>query len=276
MSEPAVRVDRLEKTLGSNTVLRGISFEARAGEIFGLLGPNGAGKTTTLRIIGTLLAPDKGSVAVLGFAALSFLGRGPGYGAVPTPTAPPTGAAVTSQPSMPLDTTRWIPFAGSLYGYSVAYPLGWQTSAATELWAGQTSYDMWASSANAPWADKTYDNTVRLEYRRTALVFHRHRATIGGLFTQQMRGGRGRALMCRRYSPYLEWGWRDELGAWRDLGSGAWVVVKTAGSSLGSDPDGRARISEAYVDFVRKLAQRVGFVAGTLGATSARARTGEG
>jgi sodium transport system ATP-binding protein len=48
-------------------VLRDISFEARAGEIFGLLGPNGAGKTTTLRIICTLLAPDAGSVDVLGF-----------------------------------------------------------------------------------------------------------------------------------------------------------------------------------------------------------------
>jgi sodium transport system ATP-binding protein len=48
-------------------VLRGISFEANAGEIFGLLGPNGAGKTTTLRIICTLLAPDAGSVDVLGF-----------------------------------------------------------------------------------------------------------------------------------------------------------------------------------------------------------------
>ena len=63
----AVRVDRLEKTLGSNKVLRGISFEAHSGEIFGLLGPNGAGKTTTLRIICTLLAPDAGSVDVLGF-----------------------------------------------------------------------------------------------------------------------------------------------------------------------------------------------------------------
>ncbi len=65
--ESAVRVDRLAKSLGPNKVLRGISFEARRGEIFGLLGPNGAGKTTTLRIICTLLAPDAGSVAVLGF-----------------------------------------------------------------------------------------------------------------------------------------------------------------------------------------------------------------
>jgi sodium transport system ATP-binding protein len=67
VSPAAIAVDRLEKTLGKNRVLRGISFDALSGEIFGLLGPNGAGKTTTLRIICTLLAPDAGSVAVLGF-----------------------------------------------------------------------------------------------------------------------------------------------------------------------------------------------------------------
>ncbi|HKB17480.1 MAG TPA: ATP-binding cassette domain-containing protein [Candidatus Dormibacteraeota bacterium] len=67
MTGAAVTVDRLEKTLGPNKVLRGISFEAHSGEIFGLLGPNGAGKTTTLRVICTLLAPDAGSVEVLGF-----------------------------------------------------------------------------------------------------------------------------------------------------------------------------------------------------------------
>jgi sodium transport system ATP-binding protein len=67
VSPAAVKVDRLEKALGKNKVLRGISLEAESGEIFGLLGPNGAGKTTTLRIICTLLAPDAGSVDVLGF-----------------------------------------------------------------------------------------------------------------------------------------------------------------------------------------------------------------
>jgi sodium transport system ATP-binding protein len=67
VSPAAVKVDRLEKTLGKNHVLRGISLEAHAGEIFGLLGPNGAGKTTTLRVICTLLAPDAGTVEVLGF-----------------------------------------------------------------------------------------------------------------------------------------------------------------------------------------------------------------
>jgi sodium transport system ATP-binding protein len=67
VTEAAVAVERLEKTLGKNKVLRGISFSAQPGEIFGLLGPNGAGKTTTLRIICTLLAPDSGRVEVLGF-----------------------------------------------------------------------------------------------------------------------------------------------------------------------------------------------------------------
>jgi sodium transport system ATP-binding protein len=71
VSPAAVKVDRLEKTLGKNKVLRGISMEAASGEIFGLLGPNGAGKTTTLRIVCTLLAPDAGSVQVLGFDTMS-------------------------------------------------------------------------------------------------------------------------------------------------------------------------------------------------------------
>ena len=70
MTEAAVSVERLEKTLGKNRVLRGISFQAQSGEIFGLLGPNGAGKTTTLRIISTLLTPDAGSVEVLGYDTL--------------------------------------------------------------------------------------------------------------------------------------------------------------------------------------------------------------
>jgi sodium transport system ATP-binding protein len=67
VTQAAVAVERLEKTLGKNQVLRGISFAAQPGEIFGLLGPNGAGKTTTLRIISTLLSPDSGTVEVLGF-----------------------------------------------------------------------------------------------------------------------------------------------------------------------------------------------------------------
>jgi sodium transport system ATP-binding protein len=43
-----------------------VSFEARAGEVFGLLGPNGAGKTTTMRILCTVLKPTSGIAKVAG------------------------------------------------------------------------------------------------------------------------------------------------------------------------------------------------------------------
>ncbi len=45
----------------------GVSFECRAGEIFGLLGLNGAGKTTTLRMLSTALTPTRGSAQVNGY-----------------------------------------------------------------------------------------------------------------------------------------------------------------------------------------------------------------
>jgi sodium transport system ATP-binding protein len=43
-----------------------VSFEAYEGEIFGLLGPNGAGKTTVLRMLATIIKPDKGDATIDG------------------------------------------------------------------------------------------------------------------------------------------------------------------------------------------------------------------
>ena len=51
--------------------LKGISFTAYSGEIFGLLGPNGAGKTTAMRSISTLIKPDTGTITLGDFDALS-------------------------------------------------------------------------------------------------------------------------------------------------------------------------------------------------------------
>ncbi len=62
----AVDVIDLWKKFGKRYVLRGLTFRVSVGEIYGLVGPNGAGKTTTLRILATILKPDKGSVHVLG------------------------------------------------------------------------------------------------------------------------------------------------------------------------------------------------------------------
>src|SRR5579883_1764240 len=55
--------------------VRGLTLAIEEGEIFGFLGPNGAGKTTTLRILATLLPPDKGTVSVAGYDLLRQPGR---------------------------------------------------------------------------------------------------------------------------------------------------------------------------------------------------------
>jgi ABC-2 type transport system ATP-binding protein len=62
----AIEVADLRKTYGGRPVLRGLSFQVGAGEIFALLGPNGAGKTTTVEIIEGYRRPDRGEVRVLG------------------------------------------------------------------------------------------------------------------------------------------------------------------------------------------------------------------
>jgi ABC-2 type transport system ATP-binding protein len=46
--------------------LKGVSLEIRSGEIFGLLGPNGAGKTTLIKILATLILPDRGTGSICG------------------------------------------------------------------------------------------------------------------------------------------------------------------------------------------------------------------
>lgn len=58
---------KIEKTDRKEIVaVNDLSFTANQGEIFGLLGPNGAGKTTTLRMLATLIAPDKGDAFIDG------------------------------------------------------------------------------------------------------------------------------------------------------------------------------------------------------------------
>jgi sodium transport system ATP-binding protein len=61
-----IEVDDLHKAFGAVKAVDGVSFVARDGEITGLLGPNGAGKTTTLRMLYTLMTPDRGAVRVDG------------------------------------------------------------------------------------------------------------------------------------------------------------------------------------------------------------------
>jgi ABC-2 type transport system ATP-binding protein len=59
----AIAVGDVTKRYGHREALRGVSFEARAGEVVAVIGPNGAGKTTLLSILAGLQAPTSGSVS---------------------------------------------------------------------------------------------------------------------------------------------------------------------------------------------------------------------
>ncbi|MBI3097339.1 MAG: ABC transporter ATP-binding protein [Planctomycetes bacterium] len=61
-----VRTMHLTKSYGPVRALDDISIEVRSGDIFGLVGPNGAGKTTLMKILSTLIKPDKGVAYVCG------------------------------------------------------------------------------------------------------------------------------------------------------------------------------------------------------------------
>jgi sodium transport system ATP-binding protein len=61
-----IEVTNLHKRFGKVTAVEDVSFRAEDGVVTGLLGPNGAGKTTTLRMLYTLIRPDKGSAKVDG------------------------------------------------------------------------------------------------------------------------------------------------------------------------------------------------------------------
>ncbi|MFD3507942.1 ATP-binding cassette domain-containing protein [Nocardia sp. NPDC058666] len=66
-TEIAVRTSGLGKSYGDFTAVGSVDLSIAAGSVFAMLGPNGAGKTTTVRMLATLLRPDRGNAEVFGF-----------------------------------------------------------------------------------------------------------------------------------------------------------------------------------------------------------------
>ncbi|MCG8917379.1 ATP-binding cassette domain-containing protein [Actinokineospora sp. PR83] len=62
MTDGVLEIDSISKRYGDVVALAGMSFDVRAGELFGFVGSNGAGKTTTMRIALGVLSADSGEV----------------------------------------------------------------------------------------------------------------------------------------------------------------------------------------------------------------------
>jgi ABC-2 type transport system ATP-binding protein len=74
-----LRVENVTKRFGDFTAVENLSFNVKAGRVFGFLGPNGAGKTTTIRMIVGITAPDEGKIRLLGEKVSSEIQNQIGY-----------------------------------------------------------------------------------------------------------------------------------------------------------------------------------------------------
>ena len=66
----SIEVKNLTKKFGKFTSVDSISFDVKAGEVFGFLGANGAGKSTTIRMLCGILEPTSGDATVGGFSVI--------------------------------------------------------------------------------------------------------------------------------------------------------------------------------------------------------------
>src|SRR5512136_2476857 len=62
----AIVLKGLTKTFGETVAVRDLDLVVPQGALYGVIGPNGAGKTTTIRMILSILLPDRGELSVLG------------------------------------------------------------------------------------------------------------------------------------------------------------------------------------------------------------------
>lgn len=66
MESYAVSTINISKSFGNRVALNSVNLDIFTGELFGIIGPDGAGKTTLIRILTSLMLPDKGNMVVYG------------------------------------------------------------------------------------------------------------------------------------------------------------------------------------------------------------------
>jgi len=101
-----VKIAGLTKEFGQTTALQGIDLEIAEGEFVSLIGPSGCGKSTLLRIIGDLIEPTSGTVAVNGKPARQAR-KDRDYGIVFQDPVLYDWRTVAKNVALPLEMARW-------------------------------------------------------------------------------------------------------------------------------------------------------------------------
>ena len=108
------------------------------------------------------------------------------------------------------------------------------------------------------------ETDLKLRYNPKAVVFHRHRSTVWGFFSQYMRYGRAGAILQEKYPERLPWTWWEELFAWRDVARWVWPGTRAA-LNYGLNRDKKKEAHYPYFTLLKKLASRIGFLRGRVG-----------
>jgi ABC-2 type transport system ATP-binding protein len=66
MTDYCIEIENITKRFAQHVAVRNLSLYVPKGSVYGLLGPNGAGKTTTIRMMLDIIAPDEGTIRILG------------------------------------------------------------------------------------------------------------------------------------------------------------------------------------------------------------------
>src|SRR5438045_9662393 len=66
MTDNTVDIEIVTKRYAEHVAVSNLTLRVPKGSVYGLLGPNGAGKTTTIRMILNIIAPDQGTIRILG------------------------------------------------------------------------------------------------------------------------------------------------------------------------------------------------------------------
>ena len=107
------------------------------------------------------------------------------------------------------------------------------------------------------------ETDLELKFMPKALVFHRNRKTTWKFFKQQWGYGRGHAQLYIKYRHEIPWDWKKSILAYRELAGAAWAFIKSV-LRYGFKSD-REDFYFCYFEFLKKLAERLGFIRQSLG-----------